>query len=150
MSEGNSWKTPAAVIGIITVILTAIGLYNSKKGSDLERIKQENQIRKDQTDQLDQDKKNDEIQSRIAELKRQLKVAQDQVQNFDGQIKQTYRQIQDYDSKQNDASASAADRAADHQSYLIVRENLQIFTNSKNQNQAQVDELQKEIDQLLK
>lgn len=43
MSEGKSWKTPTTVIGIITVLLTAAGVYISKRGSDLEIQKQYHQ-----------------------------------------------------------------------------------------------------------
>jgi uncharacterized protein HemX len=150
MSEGKSWKTPAAVIGIITVVITAIGVYISKKGSDLEKQKQDYQKEVNEADRLNQDKKNEERQTRIADLDRQLKEAENQVQDFEAKIQQTYRQIQDYDFKQNNPSASESDRAEDHKSYLIVRENLDIFSKSKKQSEERVDELRKEINELTK
>jgi uncharacterized protein HemX len=150
MSEGKSWKTPAAIIGIITVLLTAAGVYISKRGSDLEIHKQDYQQQVDETNKAEQDKKNEEKQNRITELNRQLKASEDQVLDFEAKIQQTYKQIQEYDEKQNNLSASEADRAEDHKSYLIVKQNLDIFSNSKKQAEARVDELRKEINDLTK
>lgn len=79
-----------------------------------------------------------------------MKNSEDQVRDFESKIQETYRQIQEFDEKQNNASASEADRAEDHKSYLIVRENLEIFSNSKKQAEARVDELRKEINDLTK
>lgn len=129
------------MIGIITVLLTAMGVYISKKGSDLDKQKQEYQQHVDETNRV-------ERQNRLAELNRQLKEADKHVQDFDAKIQQTYRQIQDYDFKQNDPQENKPARVADHQSYLYARETLDIFSKSKKQYEAQVDELQKEIDNL--
>lgn len=150
MSEGKSWKTPAAVIGIITVLLTAAGVYISKRGSDHEIQKQDYQRQVDEVNKAEQDKKKEEIQNRITELNKQLKVSEDQVQDFEAKIQKTYRLIQEFDEKQNNLSASEADRAEDHKSYLIERENLEIFSNSKKQSEARVNELRKEINDLTK
>lgn len=150
MSEAKSWKTPAAVIGIITVLLTAAGVYLSKRGSDLEINKQVYQQQVDETNRTDQNKKNEEKQNRITDLNSQLKTSEAQVQDFEAKIQQTYRQIQEYGEKQDNLSASEADRAEDHKSYLIVKENLEIFSNSKKQAEARVEELRKEINDLTK
>ena len=150
MSEDKSWRTPATVIGIITVLLTTIGVYISKRGSDLEIQKQEYKKNIDDLNRLEQNKKNDERQNRIAELNKQLKEAENQVQVFEAKIQQTYKQIQDYDFKQKDPEENEPARVADHQSYLYARENLEIFSKSKKQYEAQVDELQNEIDNLTK
>ncbi|MDB5013644.1 MAG: hypothetical protein JWQ25_1846 [Daejeonella sp.] len=150
MSEGTSWKTPAAVIGIITVLLTAAGVYISKRGSDHEIQKQEYQQQVDEVNKAEQYKRDEEIQNRKTELNRQLKASEDQVRELEAKIKETYRLIQEFDEKQNNLSASEADRAEDHKSYLIERENLEMFSNSKRQTQARLDELRKEINDLTK
>jgi hypothetical protein len=150
MSESKSWRTPATIIGMIALFLTAAGVYINNKTSDLEVKKLEYQRNADETDRLNQDQKNGEIQNRIAALNSQLQEAQNQIQNFEDKIQKTYRQIQDYDFKQNDPEANEPSREASRQSYLIARENLEIFSNSKRQYEEQVKELRKEINGLIK
>jgi uncharacterized protein HemX len=150
MSEGNSWKTPATVIGIIALLLTAAGVYISKQGSDRETEKQQYDRGKDERDRLGEDRRDEEKQNRIAELNNQLKQAEGLVQESETAIQTTYRQIQKYDFKRNDPSASDYDRAEDNKEYLIFRENLNIFSKQKQQRETRVDELRKEINDLIK
>lgn len=150
MSEGKGWKSPAAIIGLATVLVAAVGVYISKIGTNLQLEQQTHQVQVDVRAEAETQKKQVDIQNRISELNRQLQESMKQVQDSEDKIQKTYRQIQEFDEKQNDASASDADKAEDHKSYLIFRENLEIFSKAKREHAARVEELQKEINNLTK
>ena len=145
MSE--SWKAPAAIIGIVTVLLTAAGIYISKQGSDSDR---QHKQQVDEAQRIRQEEKEKEVKTRIDQLNGQLKQAEDQVQDFENKIQTTYRQIQDYDFKRKDPASNDPARAADNESYLIANQNLEIFSRSKKEAEDRRDALRREINELTK
>jgi hypothetical protein len=92
-----SWKTPAAILGIVTALATIVGLYFTFQSNQSEEQKNKYQIERDSLEdwkvskteediERQQQEKKDNLLSRMTDIESQIQTCRDNVERANAEI----------------------------------------------------------------
>ena len=149
MSEERSWKTPAAILGIIGALIAIGGLYYQHRQSVMEK---ERQVYQQTIDQENANKKNEEDkqkQARLTTLNNELKDVETQIQKNNADLKRAQDACDMYGNKLQNPDLDDPTKAAFQQSLANATDFLQRCQKLNNDLQGKKTNLDKEINDLV-